>query len=61
MITKQRETVDSEWSIDALHIDQEKTVSSYSIPVSISLLFLVWLGPSLYNSITAADLDFTSC
>lgn len=60
VIAEQREIVDSEWSVDALHIDQEKTVSSYSILVSISLLFLVWLGPGLYNSITAADLGFTS-
>jgi len=44
MITKQREIVDSEWSVDALHIYKIKTASSYSVPASISLLVLVWPG-----------------
>lgn len=36
MITKQRDIADSKWSVDALHMYQKK-LSSYSIPVSISL------------------------
>lgn len=44
MISKQREIVDSEWSVDALHIYEIKTASSYSVAASISLLVLVWPG-----------------